>query len=130
MSGLIDRTEVLADRLGEHLRKCDVDHGVLAGECERRHLRHGGDIHDITVRVDAMKKLVVANREACLVAIGGDGRNGRLSENQARTADHEKRLRKVEDIVTRNDTKIIIYSSGFAALAATLMGVIAHFLTK
>ena len=109
MSDVVDRWDVIADKLGE-----------VARDCEAKHLRHGGAINDLRESIVTAKALAVRNREACIVGIGENGRNGRLGDVTKQVADHEERLRTVE----RLGIKMSATAGVVAAVASALLTIV------
>lgn len=109
MSDVVDRWDVIAEKLAE-----------VARDCEAKHLRHGGEINAMRESIVNTKALVIRNREACIVGIGENGRNGRLGDVTKQVDDHEERIRTVEKLAI----KMSVTAGVVAAVASALLSLV------
>lgn len=109
MSNVVEKYDILADKLGE-----------VARDCEAKHLRRGGELSELREAIDRTNVLAVKNREAVIVGIGETGRNGRLGDVATKVQDHEDRIRHVERLAI----KMSVTAGIVAAVASALLSVV------
>jgi len=119
MSNVVNRMDVLADKIGE-----------VARDGQAMHDRHGGEILELRKDVSKTKSLAVKNREAILTAVGDEGKGGKLAHLIKQVDDHETRQRAMEKLMNRSDARQAIYASVFGALFATVLSVVANIIMR
>ena len=69
--------------------------GIVAGECERRHLRSNEAILAVSKRGELTRERCEANQMALIEVVGRDGKNGKLGSLSRRTDKIETKLDRV-----------------------------------